>query len=148
MIKRTAPTVIALAIFGSTAAAEGWSVVNFSSMGEQSDCMARAEATIAQYRQTYDTQGPTRSTEWTVAGFNLRGDVIDAIFMCPMEAGLAAPFLIVYNTDDDSAAREVISDRLQDIWREVDFSGPTSGNQTDTGSGADEAADDGVVNFN
>ncbi|AHM03523.1 hypothetical protein roselon_01126 [Roseibacterium elongatum DSM 19469] len=45
--------------------------------------------------------------------------MIDALFICADESGLVAPFLVVYNVDDDSNAREMIADRLGDIWDEV-----------------------------
>jgi hypothetical protein len=30
-----------------------------------------------------------------------------------------APFLVVYNYDDDSDGREIVADRLGDIWDEI-----------------------------
>jgi hypothetical protein len=44
----------------------------------------------------------------------------------------AAPFLVIYNTDDDNAARETISDRLADIFDEVVAGGgvPSGGGAT------------------
>jgi hypothetical protein len=43
----------------------------------------------------------------------------DSLFICADESGLVSPFLVVYNTDEDNAARETIADRLADIWDEV-----------------------------
>ena len=55
----------------------------------------------------------------------LRGDVVDALIICPIEAGLAAPFLIVFNTDSDNDARDTVADRLSEIWdRHVAGGGP------------------------
>jgi hypothetical protein len=48
------------------------------------------------------------------------------------EGGLVSPFLVIYNTDDDNAARETISDRLADIFDEVVAGGgvPSGGGAT------------------
>ena len=146
-------SVLAAAVLfatGSTAGAEGWSVVDMTTMETRAECMARAEATIARYRQTYDASGIDDSTEWTVAGYNLRGDVIDALFICPTEAGLISPFLIVYNVDNDSAARQLITDRLREIWGQNphrnDGAAPADGSGNGQAGGGSDG-NEGIVDF-
>lgn len=109
---------ISLAAAG-TAQAEGWSVTDFSSLPDRETCMSYAETTFNTYRQRFGGDGFTGRSQWTVGGYDLRGEVVDALFICADEAGIVAPFVVVYNADDDSDARETIADRLGDIWDEV-----------------------------
>lgn len=101
---------------GSMAQAEGWTVTDLGSVDERPECMRLAEATIDAYRASYGGNGFTGRSEWTIGGYDLRGEVVDALIICPIEAGLVAPFLIVYNSDSDNDARETVADRLSDIW--------------------------------
>lgn len=101
------------------ALAEGWSVTDFDSLPDRATCMAYAETTVDIYRERYGAPGFTGRSDWTIGGYDLRGGVIDSLFICADESGLVAPFLVVYNTDDDNAAREAISERLVDIWEEI-----------------------------
>ena len=98
------------------AQAEGWTVSDLGSVDERAECMRLAEATIDAYRATYGGDGFTGRSEWTIGGYDLRGEVVDALIICPIEAGLVAPFLIVFNTDSDNDARETVADRLNEIW--------------------------------
>ncbi|WP_306044394.1 hypothetical protein [Nioella sp. MMSF_3534] len=98
------------------AQAEGWTVSDLGSVDERAECMRLAEATIDAYRATYGGDGFTGRSEWTIGGYDLRGEVVDALIICPIEAGIAAPFLIVFNTDSDNDARETVADRLNEIW--------------------------------
>lgn len=98
------------------AQAEGWTVFDLGSVDERAECMRLAEATIDAYRATYGGDGFTGRSEWTIGGYDLRGEVVDALIICPIEAGIAAPFLIVFNTDSDNDARETVADRLNEIW--------------------------------
>ncbi|MCU4652351.1 hypothetical protein N8I71_05885 [Roseibacterium sp. SDUM158016] len=117
------------AIFGTGAAlvlaaagqagAEGWTVTDFNSVSDRATCMSYAETTVNVFRQRFNSPGFTGRSDWTLGAYDLRGDVVDALFICADESGLVAPFLVVYNTDDDSPARETIADRLGDIWDEV-----------------------------
>jgi hypothetical protein len=107
---------LGLALTAGVASAEGWTVTDLGSMDDRAECMRLAEATVDAYRATYGGEGFTGRSEWTIGGYDLRGDVVDALFMCPIEAGLVAPFLIVYNSDDENDARETIADRLEEIW--------------------------------
>lgn len=117
---------LALAL-ATGAQAEGWSVVDFNSVNTRDICMSYAETTFSTYRQRFGSDGFTGRSTWTVGGYDLRGEVVDGLFICPDEAGLVAPFLILHNTDDDSDARELIADRLSDIWDEVVAGGGTPG---------------------
>lgn len=114
---------IGLAILATSANAEGWTVSDLGSIDERSECMRLAEATIDSYRATYGGDGFTGRSEWTIGGYDLRGEVVDALFICPIEAGLVAPFLIVHNSDDDNQARETLADRLVNIWDDLVASG-------------------------
>jgi len=118
-------------VIGATgmAQAEGWTVTDFSSLPDRETCMNYAETTIGTYRSRYGADGFTGRSDWTLGGYDLRGEVIDALFICADESGLVAPFLVVYNVDDDSNARETIADRLGDIWDEV-----VAGNGVPSGS--------------
>jgi hypothetical protein len=107
---------LALALCATTVGAEGWTVTDLGSLDTREECMRLAEATIDAYRATYGGDGFTGRSEWTIGGYDLRGDVVDALIICPIEAGLAAPFLIVFNTDSDNDARDTVADRLSDIW--------------------------------
>ncbi len=109
---------LTLAAAGS-AQAEGWTVTDFSSISDRATCMEYAETTFDTYRERFGSDGFTGRSNWTVGGYDLRGEVVDGLFICADEAGLVAPFLVVYNYDDDSDARETIADRLGDIWDEV-----------------------------
>jgi hypothetical protein len=110
---------LGVALGGSGALAEGWSVTNFDSVPDRATCMAYAETAVNTYRQRYNTPGFTGRSDWTLGGYDLRGDAVDSLFICADEGGLVSPFLVIYNTDDDNAARETISDRLADIFDEV-----------------------------
>ena len=77
--------------------------------------MRLAEATIDSYRASYGGSGFTGRSEWTIGGYDLRGDVVDALIICPIEAGLAAPFLIVFNSDETTTPA-LVAERLEDIW--------------------------------
>jgi hypothetical protein len=107
---------LGLALTAGAANAEGWTVTDLGSLDDRAECMRLAEATVDAYRATYGGDGFTGRSEWTIGGYDLRGDVVDALFMCPIEAGLIAPFLIVYNSDGENDARETVADRLEDIW--------------------------------
>lgn len=111
-------TALTLAAAGS-AQAEGWTVTDFSSISDRATCMAYAETTFNTYRERFGSDGFTGRSNWTVGGYDLRGEVVDGLFICADEAGLVAPFLVVYNYDEDSDAREQIADRLGDVWDEV-----------------------------
>lgn len=117
---------------GTAVSAEGWSVIDFNSVNTRAICMSYAETTFSTYRDRFGAQGFTGRSEWTVGGYDLRGEVVDGLFVCADEAGLVAPFLVIHNTDDDSDARELIADRLGDIWDEVVAGGgvPAAGGGT------------------
>jgi hypothetical protein len=110
---------------GTSASAEGWSVIDFNSVNNREICMSYAETTFQTYRDRFGAPGFTGRSTWTVGGYDLRGEVVDGIFVCADEAGLVAPFLVIHNTDEDSDARELIADRLGDIWDEVVAGGGT-----------------------
>ena len=112
-------TFAATVLAAPMAQAEGWTVTDFSSISDRATCMNYAETTFNTYRTRFGSDGFTGRSNWTVGAYDLRGEVIDALFICADESGLVAPFLVVYNTDDDSDARETIADRLGDIWDEV-----------------------------
>ncbi|PWK61523.1 hypothetical protein [Roseicyclus mahoneyensis] len=121
---------------GSGALAEGWSVIDFNSVATREICMTYAEATFGTYRERFNMPGFTGRSTWTVGGYDLRGEVVDGLFICSDEAGLVSPILVVYNSDDDSDAREVIADRLGDIWDEVVANGgPLSSGGATSGGG-------------
>jgi hypothetical protein len=111
-------TVLTLAAAGA-AQAEGWTVTDFSSVSTRDICMNYGETTFNTYRQRFAADGFTGRSNWTIGGYDLQGEAIDGLFICADESGLVAPFLVVYNTDDDSDARETVADRLGDIWDEV-----------------------------
>lgn len=114
---KTTALVSGLGILLATMAqAEGWTVTDLGSVDERAECMRLSEATIDAYRGAYGGDGFTGRSEWTIGGYDLRGEVVDALIICPIEAGLVAPFLIVFNSDSDNDARETVADRLSDIW--------------------------------
>lgn len=107
---------LSLVLSAGFASAEGWTITDLGSVDERAECMRLAEATIDAYRVAYGGDGFTGRSEWTVGGYDMRGEVIDALFICPIEAGLVAPFVIVYNSDSDNDARENVADRLEELW--------------------------------
>ncbi len=115
ILTATALTLLA----AGTAQAEGWTVTDFSSLPDRATCMGYAETTFNTYRARFGGDGFTGRSNWTVGGYDLQGEVIDGLFICADEGGLVAPFLVVYNYDDDSDGREIVADRLGDIWDEV-----------------------------
>jgi hypothetical protein len=138
MARRTWVAGLCLGVtLGSGAWAEGWSVIDFNSVNSRDICMSYAETTFATYRTRFGAPGFTGRSEWTVGGYDLRGEVVDGLFVCADEAGLVAPFLVIHNTDDDSDARELIADRLGDIWDEVVAGGgvPAASGGTTLGGG-------------
>ncbi len=110
---------LTLAAAAGSASAEGWTVTDFSSISDRDTCMNYAETTFNTYRERFGGDGFTGRSNWTIGGYDLRGEVVDGLFICADETGQVAPFLVVYNYDDDSDARETIADRLGDIWDEV-----------------------------
>jgi hypothetical protein len=118
------PGGIALATaLGTGALAEGWTVTDFNSVNTRDICMAYAELTFQTYNQQVGSNGFIGRSNWTVGGYDLRGEVVDGLFICADEAVLVAPFLVLHNTDDDGDARELIADRLGDIWDDIVASG-------------------------
>jgi len=107
---------LALTLAATVAQSEGWTVTDLGAVDERPECMRLAEATIDAYRASYGGDGFTGRSEWTIGGYDLRGEVVDALIICPIEAGVVAPFLIVFNSDSDNDARETVADRLSDIW--------------------------------
>ena len=101
------------------AQAEGWTVTDFSSIATLDTCMNYAETTFNTYRARFGGDGFTGRSNWTIGGYDLRGEVVDGLFICAEEGGAVDPFLVVYNYDDDSDARETIATRLGDIWDEI-----------------------------
>lgn len=104
-------------LVATPALSAGWTVDDLGSMSERSACMARAEATMKGY---YAQHGGTESigrSEWTLGGYGLRGNVIDALIICPIEAGMVEPFLIVHNSDNNNDARQIVADRIKAIWQ-------------------------------
>jgi hypothetical protein len=101
------------------AQAEGWSVIDFDPVPDRASCMSQADTTLRTYRARFDAPGFTARSDWTLGGYDLKGDPIDALFICADEQGRVEPFLVLYNTDDDSHARETVADRLSVIWDEV-----------------------------
>jgi hypothetical protein len=128
----------ALALTLTTQAhAEGWTVTDFNSVETLEGCMTNAETMFQTYRDQYGAPGFTGRGSWTVGAYDLRGEVVDAVFICADEAGFYAPFLVLHNTDDDSDARELIADRLGDIWDDiVEFGAPQGGGGSTGGGGA------------
>ncbi len=118
MLRKAGVLILGLATAGS-AQAEGWSVTNFRSVPDRATCMNYAETTLNVYSQRFGQIGFIGRSDWTIGGYDMRGEVVDALFICPDEAGMTAPFLVIHNSDDDGAARETISDRLGEIWDEV-----------------------------
>jgi len=116
MTLRTFVSGLGLSVLATMAPAEGWTVSDLGSLDTREDCMRRAEATIDSYRASYGGSGFTGRSEWTIGGYDLRGDVVDALIICPIEAGLAEPFLIVFNSDSDNDARGLVAERLEEIW--------------------------------
>jgi hypothetical protein len=126
MAQRWGGGVCLALMIGSAASAEGWSVIDFNAVNSRSICMNYAETTIETYRSRFGAPGFTGRSEWTVGGYDLRGEVVDALFICVDEAGLVSPLMVLHNTDDDSDARELIADRLGDIWDEIVAGGGTT----------------------
>ncbi|MFO7920941.1 MAG: hypothetical protein R6U99_09045 [Nioella sp.] len=116
MTRRAFLSGLGLSVLATMAQAEGWTVSDLGSLDTREECMRRAEATIDSYRAVYGGSGFTGRSEWTIGGYDLRGDVVDALIICPIEAGLAAPFLIVFNSDSDNDARGLVAERLEEIW--------------------------------
>lgn len=117
---------LALIVATGAAQAEGWTVSDLGSLDTREECMRHAESTIDAYRQSYGADGFTGGSEWTVGGYDLRGTVVDALIICPIEAGLVAPFLIVFNSDSDNDARDTVADRLETIWNQQVGGGATA----------------------
>ncbi|GGE08290.1 hypothetical protein SAMN05421774_102491 [Gemmobacter megaterium] len=107
----------ATALFATPVFAAGWTVDDLGSMAERSACMTRAEATMKKYFAQHGGKESIGKSEWTLGGYGLRGSVVNGLIICPIEAGLVAPFLIVHNTDSDNDARKIVADRLKAIWQ-------------------------------
>ncbi|MEJ6390071.1 hypothetical protein [Gymnodinialimonas ulvae] len=118
MKKKLIAATLSLPLSGA-ALAEGWTVTDFTPLGNLTTCMNYAETTFNTYRTRFGGDGFTGRSNWTIGGYDLRGEAIDGLFICAEEDGVVDPFLVVYNDDDDSDARETIADRLGDIWDEV-----------------------------
>lgn len=107
----------AMAFLASPVLAAGWTVDDLGSMAQRSDCMTKAENTMSEYFKQHGGSGDIGKSEWTVGGYGLRGSVIDALVICPIEAGMVEPFLIVHNSDNNNDARKIVADRLKAIWK-------------------------------
>jgi hypothetical protein len=118
-MKNTMIAAVLCAAGAGAAHAEGWTVTDFTPLGDLNTCMNYAETTFNTYRTRFGADGFTGRSNWTIGGYDLRGEAIDGLFICAEEDGVVDPFLVVYNNDDDSDARETIADRLGDIWDEI-----------------------------
>lgn len=116
---RGAAAGLGVCVAASGALAEGWSVTDFEAVVDRATCMAHAETVVSLYRQRFNAPGFDGQSDWTFGGYDLNGPAVDALFICADEGGRVAPFLVVYNTDDDHPTREAITERLGVIWDEV-----------------------------
>jgi len=107
-----------LAALATPVAAEGWSVSDLGSMSDRDACMSRARDVFSSYASRYDVEESIGQSTWTVGGYDLRGETVDALIICPIEGGIVVPYLLSHGTDSDSEARRIIHDRLRDIWDE------------------------------
>lgn len=114
---RTVLLTCAAVLFSTPVLAAGWTVDDLGSMSERAECMARAERTMKEYFAQHGGSGDIGRSEWTLGGYGLRGSVIDGLIICPIEAGLVEPFLIVHNSDNNNDARKIVADRLEAIWQ-------------------------------
>ena len=133
MTKAFSAAALSLSIAG-TAQAEGWTVTDFASMDSVDTCMNYAETMFNTYRQRFGGDGFTGRSTWTIGGYDLRGEVVDGLFICANESAPIEPLLVVYNYDEDNDTRETIADRLGDIWDEI-----VAGNGVPGGGGATPA---------
>jgi hypothetical protein len=115
-MKSLAVTCAAI-LFATPAVSAGWTVDDLGSMAERSACMTKAEATMKGYYAQHGGKESIGRSEWTLGGYGLRGAVIDALIICPIEAGLVEPFLIVHNSDSNNDARKIVADRVKAIWK-------------------------------
>lgn len=113
-----AGTALAL-VLTTPATAEGWSVINFSSLSDHGTCMSYAGAATATYRTRFGSDGFTGRSTLSIAAYDLRDEAVDGLLLCADGEGVVSPLLVVYNMDDDSDGRELIADRLGGIWNEV-----------------------------
>ncbi|SLN33800.1 hypothetical protein ROA7023_01223 [Roseisalinus antarcticus] len=113
---KTLGIVAALLLPAGMAAAEGWTISDLGSEAEREICMNKAAATFSSFAMKQGIEEVVGQSEWTVAGYDLRGSGIDSIIICPIEGGLVAPFLLTYSSDNDADARQIIHDRVVDAW--------------------------------
>lgn len=106
----------ALLAMSGMAHAEGWTISDLGSEGDRDTCMSKAERTFRSYAADSGVEEVIGRSEWTVAGYDLRGGLIDAIIICPIEGGLVAPFLLTYSGESDDDARKIIHDRIYESW--------------------------------
>lgn len=114
---KTLLAACAAAMLATPAFAAGWTVDDLGSMSQRADCMARAERTFKSYFAQHGGSGDIGRSEWTIGGYGMRGNVIDALIICPIEAGMVEPFLIVHNSDNNNDARKIVADRVKAIWQ-------------------------------
>jgi hypothetical protein len=114
---KTVLLTCAAMMFSAPVLAAGWTVDDLGSMAERSACMSKAESTMRDYFAQHGGSGNIGKSEWTLGGYGMRGSVIDALIICPIEAGLVEPFLIVHNSDSNNDARKIVADRVKAIWK-------------------------------
>lgn len=108
--------VAAAAFCAGPALSDGWNIRDLGSSASIQSCMDKAFATFDWFQREAGRDIEIGRSDWTVAAYDMRGPDIDAIIMCPEEAGLIAPFLIVHSTGDDNDARRIIFEQLKDLW--------------------------------
>lgn len=126
MMKRALIAGLVTAGLAGNADAQGWSIIDFTSLPDIGSCIRHAESTIAIYSQSFPPPADIVVAQSTVGAYGLRGTAVDGLFICTEIAGLVAPMLVVHNSDDDTDARALIADRLAEAWDAVGTGTPSA----------------------
>lgn len=105
--------------FSSPAFAQGWMVDELSTQPSRSTCMTRAENTFHSFASQHGGARIFRSQgrdDWTVAAYDLAGQELDGLIICPIESGKIEPFLIVFESGPKGDLRHQTTQRLRAIW--------------------------------
>lgn len=115
MMRSIALALTLSAVAAAPALAEGWTLQTLGTMPSVEACMDKAR--IAVNRYIFDNGGgETAADSWSVYGFDLEPEAVDAVIMCPTGGGDYINAILVLHSEGTD--RSIVADRIKSIWEE------------------------------
>lgn len=112
---RTFAFATLLSLTALPALAEGWTIQTLGTMPSTEACMDHAR--IVMNRYIFDNGGgETAADTWSIYGFDLQPETVDAVIMCPTGGGdYVNAILVLHNEGEDRLA---VADEIYRIWND------------------------------